>query len=175
VPSMAPVDGSADQPNFKGEQGAAESGPALEVIQLANGETIWSIVNGLRDTDDESIYNGRTSFASEYSGNDGGSILMKDHSRSGSRGSAPSFVSKKKPQQGKGPETKVFHSSSAQIGRLIESLSQGADSGSFNFLPNMPNRVPGHSASSSLSTNDIDWTVEERLDRMLGAMNNNKL
>jgi len=68
---------------------------------------------------------------------------------------------------------KVFHSSSAQIGRLIESLSQGVDSGSFNFLPNAPNRGPGHSASSSLSTNDINWTVEERLDRMLGAMNNN--
>jgi hypothetical protein len=67
---------------------------------------------------------------------------------------------------------KVFHSSSAQIGRLIENLSQGADSGSFNFLPTM-NRGPGHSATSSLSTNDINWTVEERLDRMLGAMTNN--
>lgn len=67
---------------------------------------------------------------------------------------------------------KVFHSSSAQIGRLIESLSQGVDSGSFNITPNT-NRGPGHSASSSLSTNDINWTVEERLDRMLGAINNN--
>ena len=67
---------------------------------------------------------------------------------------------------------KVFHSSSAHIGRLIESLSQGVDSGSFNILPTTPNRGPGHSASSSLSTNDINWTVEERLDRMLGAMNN---
>lgn len=66
---------------------------------------------------------------------------------------------------------KVFHSSSAQIGRLIESLSQGVDSGSFNIIPNT-NRGPGHSASSSLSTNDINWTVEERLDRMLGAINN---
>jgi serine/arginine repetitive matrix protein 2 len=67
---------------------------------------------------------------------------------------------------------KVFHSSSAQIGRLIESLSQGVDSGSFNIMPHT-NRGPGHSASSSLSTNDINWTVEERLDRMLGAINNN--
>ena len=67
---------------------------------------------------------------------------------------------------------KVFHSSSAQIGRLIESLSQGVDSGSFNIMPNT-SRGPGHSASSSLSTNDINWTVEERLDRMLGAINNN--
>jgi hypothetical protein len=156
--------------------GASEPGPALEVIQLANGETIWNIVNGLRDADDESIYSGRTSFASEYSnrepGNDGLQSFMKDHTRSGSKGSVSSYVSKKKPQQGKTrPETKVFYSSSAQIGRLIESLSQGADAGSFNFLPNNPNRGPGHSASSSLSTNDMNWTVEERLDRMLGAMN----
>jgi len=180
VPGMVPVDpnGNVDQHIFKGEQGTAESGPALEVIQLANGETMWSIVNGLRDADDESIYTGRTSFASEYSTREpadrGGSLFVKEHGRSGSGGSAPSFVSKKKSQQGKvRPETKVFHSSSAQIGRLIESLSQGVDSGSFNFLPNVPNRGPGHSASSSLSTNDINWTVEERLDRMLGIMNNN--
>jgi len=154
-----------------------------------------NIVNGLRDADDESIYTGRTSFASEYSTrettNEGGvQVFMKEHVRSGSKGSLSSFVPKKKPQQGqRRPETKVFfcachqisvdmttlfqvfHSSSAQIGQLIENLSQGADSGSFNFLPNLPSRGPGHSASSSLSTNDINWTVEERLERMLGAMN----
>lgn len=41
----APVDpnGPVDQQNSKAEQGAADSGPALEVIQLANGETIWSV------------------------------------------------------------------------------------------------------------------------------------
>jgi hypothetical protein len=46
VPSMAPVDPNSpmDQQNFKVEQGAADSGPALEVIQLANGETIWSVI-----------------------------------------------------------------------------------------------------------------------------------
>lgn len=46
VPSMAPVDPNSpvDQQNFKAEQGAADSGPALEVIQLANGETIWSVI-----------------------------------------------------------------------------------------------------------------------------------
>ncbi|KDR81794.1 hypothetical protein GALMADRAFT_239997 [Galerina marginata CBS 339.88] len=168
---------TADQQSAKGEPFAAsEPGPALEVIELANGETIWNIVNGLRDGDDESIYSGRTSFASEYSsrehGNDGLQPFMKEHARSGSRGSVSSFVSKKKPLQGKiRPETKVFYSSSARIGQLIESLSQGADAGSFNFLPNLPNHGPGHSASSSVSTNDINWTVEERLDRMLGAMN----
>ena len=47
VSSMTPVDpnGPVDQQNSKVEQGAADSsGPALEVIQLANGETIWSVV-----------------------------------------------------------------------------------------------------------------------------------
>ena len=41
----APVDpnSAVDQQNSKAEQGAADSGPALEVIQLANGETIWSV------------------------------------------------------------------------------------------------------------------------------------
>ncbi|KAF8911121.1 hypothetical protein CPB84DRAFT_1763367 [Gymnopilus junonius] len=165
-------------PNSPAEQhmASSEPGPALEVIELANGETIWNIVNGLRDADDESIYSGRTSFGSEYSsrepGNDGLQSFLKEHARSGSKGSVTSFASKKKPQQGKiRPETKIFYSSSAQIGRLIEGLSQGADAGSFNFLPNLRNRGPGHSASSSLSTNDINWTVEERLDRMLGQMN----
>ena len=45
VSSMVPVDpnGPVDQQNPKAEQGAADSGPALEVIQLANGETIWSV------------------------------------------------------------------------------------------------------------------------------------
>ncbi|PPQ81221.1 hypothetical protein CVT25_015744 [Psilocybe cyanescens] len=162
-----------EQANPKGEHLAATDGPALEIIQLANGETIWNIVNGLRDGDDESIYSGRTSFASEYSsrepGNDGLQAFMKEHARSGSKGSVSSFVSKKKPQGKNRPETNVFYSSSAHIGRLIESLSQGADAGSFNIIPN---RGPGHSTSSSLSTNDINWTVEERLEHMLGSMNN---
>jgi serine/arginine repetitive matrix protein 2 len=70
-------------------------------------------VNGLRDGDDESIYSGRTSFASEYSTREPGTEglqVVKDHARSGSKGSVSSFVSKKKPspQQGKiRPETKV--------------------------------------------------------------------
>jgi len=64
----------------------------------------------------------------------------------------------------------VFYSSSAQIGRLIENLSQGMESGSFNFLPN---HRPGHSTSSSLTESDMHWTVEERLEHMLGSMGTN--
>ena len=45
VSSMVPVDpnGPVDQHNSKAEQGAADSGPALEVVQLANGETVWLV------------------------------------------------------------------------------------------------------------------------------------
>lgn len=153
----------------------SEAVPAVEVIELANGQTIWSIVNGLRDDDDESEYAGRgsrASFTSEYSTreSEGGlQVFVKEHGRSGSKSSNSSFLARKKPLPGQQrPETKVFYSSSEQIGRLIENLSQGMDAGSFNFLPS-PTR-PAHSASSSLSTNDIHWTVEERLEHMLGSM-----
>lgn len=61
----------------------------------------------------------------------------------------------------------VFYSTSEQISRIIESLSHSSDTG---FLPNAPSERSGHSKSSSLSTNDMNWTVEERLERMLGAM-----
>ncbi|KAF9452258.1 hypothetical protein P691DRAFT_247870 [Macrolepiota fuliginosa MF-IS2] len=141
-------------------------------------DSSMSIVSGLRsDEDEESIYTGRASFASEYSaGTQGGQdwdnmqITVKEHARSNSKGSYSSFAlkNKKQPAQGKSrPETKVYYSSTAQIGRLIENLSQGMDSGSFNFTPNSPR--PGHSASSSLSTNDM--TIEERLEHLLGSIN----
>ena len=45
VSSMVPVDlnGLVDPQNSKAEQGTADSGPALEVIELANGETVWLV------------------------------------------------------------------------------------------------------------------------------------
>jgi len=146
----------------------SESGPALEVIELANGETIWSIVNGLRDDDTESLYASRTSFASEYSvreGTDEGvQVFFKEHARKNSGNSFP----RKKPLPGMSrPETKVFYGSSAQIGRLIENISQGMEAGSFNILPK---HLPGHSNSSSVSETEMQWTVEERLEHMLGSM-----
>ncbi|KIJ68939.1 hypothetical protein HYDPIDRAFT_105474 [Hydnomerulius pinastri MD-312] len=153
---------------------ATQEGPALEVVEMANGETIWSIVNGLRDDDIESLYANRTSLGSEYStreNGDGLQIFVKEHARSTSKGSNSSFLSRKKTSQSKNrPETKVFYSSSTQIGRLIESLSQGMDAGSFNFVPNHP---PDRSAPSSFHSDaDMHWTVEERLEHMLGTMRN---
>lgn len=107
-----------------------ESGPAIEVIELANGETVWyvlhasqdtfdihaynvlrSIVNGLRGDDNESFYGDRASFASEYSLRDGPNdavqLHFKEHARSGSKGSMNSFVSSKKQGMVNRPETKV--------------------------------------------------------------------
>ncbi|KAH7910643.1 hypothetical protein BJ138DRAFT_1173017 [Hygrophoropsis aurantiaca] len=149
-------------------------GAALEVIEMANGETIWSIVNGLRDDDIDSVYINRASFASEYSTRENGEglqVFVKDHGRSSSKGSNSSFLSRKKSSQGKNrPETKVFYSSPTQIGRLIENLSQGMDAGSFNFGPNLP---PDRSTPSSFHSDaDMHWTVEERLEHMLGSMRN---
>jgi hypothetical protein len=64
----------------------------------------------------------------------------------------------------------VFYSSSNQIGRLIENLSEGQEAGSFNFVPT---KVSGHSNPSSFhSEADTHWTVEERLEHMLGSMGN---
>ncbi|KAF8352307.1 hypothetical protein F5887DRAFT_23796 [Amanita rubescens] len=162
---------AGNEPSSKGQSNANTDAPAIELIELSNGETIWSIVNGLRDEDEESVYASRTSFTSEFSARDGNSdgmqVYVKEHRRNASNGSGTSFTSRRRLLHGKArPETKVYYSSPAQIGRLIENLSQGMDSGSFNFTGNA--RRPGHSASSSLSmapsTNDTHWTVEDRLD-----------
>ncbi|KAF8557337.1 hypothetical protein OG21DRAFT_1457871 [Imleria badia] len=153
---------------------AVQEGPAVEVIEMANGETIWQIVNGLRDDDIDSWSPSRISMGSEHStreNGDGVQLLVKEHARSTSKGSSSSMNTRKRSSQSKfRPETKVFYSSSAQIGRLIENLSQGMDAGSFNFILNQP---PDHSTASPFhSDTDSQWTVEERLEHMLGATRN---
>jgi len=76
-------------------------------------------------------------------------------------------MSSKKQGVANRPETKVFFSSSAQIGRLIENLSKGVDSGSFNVLPHRHSHATSQSVGSS---SDAQWTVEERLEQLLGSM-----
>ncbi|EPQ58417.1 hypothetical protein GLOTRDRAFT_137137 [Gloeophyllum trabeum ATCC 11539] len=142
-----------------------EPPPAIEVVEMANGETIWSIVNGLRDDDGESIYASRASFLSEYSlhdsSQDGMQVFFKEHGRKSSKGSNTSYLShKKSPLAQNRPETKVFYSSPAQIGRLIENLSEGLDAGSFNFASR------GHDHSEA----ETSLSVEARLEQMLGSM-----
>jgi len=167
------VTGDAQSPDTSNSNPNAlhnlDPGAAVEVLELANGETIWSIVNGLRDDDDESVYGNRASFVSEYSvrDNEGVQVFFKEHGRKGSKDSQASFLSRKKPttQGSKRPETKVFFSSSTQIGRLIDNLSHGAEAGSFNILPNAPTHSSRPSESSS-----AHWTVEERLEHMLSSL-----
>ncbi|KAF8061571.1 hypothetical protein FPV67DRAFT_1563871 [Lyophyllum atratum] len=155
---------------------APESQAAVELIHLANGETIWNIVNGLREDDDDdvSVYTRRTSFASEYyprgtNGDGGLQVFVKEHGRSGSKGSTSSILRR---TQGKSrPETKlrrtrqVFHSPTEDIGRLIQDLLKTWKQG----LSTLP-LAQGHSNSSSLSTNDLTWTLEERLDEMIDTV-----
>ncbi|PCH38460.1 hypothetical protein WOLCODRAFT_115527 [Wolfiporia cocos MD-104 SS10] len=155
-----------------------ESGPAIELIERANGETIWSIVNGLRDDDGESFYGDRASFVSDYSrrdsANEGLKLFFKGHEKKSSKGSNASFSLRKRPQPQSAamrPETKVYFSTSAHIGRLIDNLSRGVDAGSFNIAPERAPPLPGHSASSVGSEADThSLTVEEKLEQMIGSI-----
>ncbi|THH08210.1 hypothetical protein EW145_g2856 [Phellinidium pouzarii] len=153
-----------------------EEGQALEVIELANGETIWSIVNGLRADDSESFYPRRGSLDSEFSSmpphdGDAEQLFFKEHARTGSKGSSVSNFAKRKSHVANRPETKVFYSSSTHIARLIEQLAHNTEAASFNIKPK-DTPVSGHSHSGSLQTeSDVHWTVEERLEHMLGSIN----
>ncbi|TFK55217.1 hypothetical protein OE88DRAFT_1723594 [Heliocybe sulcata] len=156
--------GSAEIPS--GRPSTSEPPPVIEVVEMANGETIWSIVNGLRDDDGESLYASRASFLSEYSlhdsSQDGMHVYVKEHGRKSSKSSNTSYLSQKKATLGQNrPETKVFYSSPAQIGRLIENLSLGMDAGSFNFASR---------GGPDRSEAETSWTVEERLEQMLGSL-----
>lgn len=156
------------------------------VWEISDAVARRSIVNGLRDDDTESFYDNRASFTSEYSA-EGVRVFFKEHGRKNSKSSNTSLLSRKKPQNpsSQRPETKVcvhppillhppqaayaiqvFFSSSAQIDRLIETLTRDKEAGSFNIAPERHYEHPGHSASSSLgSTTDM-------LERMLGSMSN---
>jgi serine/arginine repetitive matrix protein 2 len=170
-----------------------EARPAIEVIEMANGETVWSIVNGLREDEEDDTWDSRASFISTASlgeqSVDGVQLFFKEHGRTASKGSQASLAraaAPKKPRAAPGgvrPETKVFYSNPEQIARIIEELSRGADSGAFNIMPSprkaghAPAPHRGHastpSAASSAYTGSDGghgWSVEERLDRMIGQM-----
>ena len=150
----------------------------------------------MRDDDAESFYDNRASFASDYSG-EGVKVSFKEHGRKSSKSSNTSFVSRKATKQpsaasaSQRPETKVrtinkaawprlllmassqvFFSSSTQIARLIENMSRDVDAGSFNITPDRAHSHAAHSASSSIGS-AADWTLEERLEHLLGAVSAN--
>ncbi len=84
----------------------------LRALILTSDRSSRSIVNGLRDEDEESIYASRTSFTSEFSARDGNpdgmQVYVKEHRRNASNGSGTSFTSRRRLLHGKArPETKV--------------------------------------------------------------------
>lgn len=113
--------GSLDQSGSSAVIPSSESGQALEVVELSNGEVIWSVVDAMRGSDlgldeDEisSIYAGRQSVESDYSGKspdvqDDVQIFFREHKRMASKGSTSSTLSKKKifAATATRPETKV--------------------------------------------------------------------
>jgi hypothetical protein len=111
---------SGDLPAAEGsERPSPDSRPAIEVVEMANGETVWygsrvsqscpelillrSIVNGLREDDLDESYENRQSFASDLSGEqsvEGVQVFFKEHTRQASKGSNHSFLTRmyKKPR-----------------------------------------------------------------------------
>lgn len=116
---------------------------AVEVIEMANGETIWcvtsrachidfcskiflfrQIVDGLRSEDTDSLYYRRASFNSEYSAmthpeSDTEQLFFKEHThnRQASKGSNKSFGSRQKPAFR--PETKVSSFWCVRCGNIL--------------------------------------------------------
>ncbi|KAG9124148.1 hypothetical protein FRC07_012654 [Ceratobasidium sp. 392] len=168
---------------------SAPTGSAVEVLELSDGQIIWSVVDGLRaagdddDADDASPFPYRMSRNSEYSMQDTHELRFKEHHRTASKGSTLSSTSKPpKTLQSDRPETRVFFSNTDNIGQLIDSLSKSVEAGQFNILPGLPS-VPNsylrpqsgaqsaHSFNSSMMSSlpDGDWTVEERIDHMIAS------
>ena len=61
----------------------------------------------------------------------------------------------------------VFYSDAKDITRLIEQITIGADSGSFNLVPKSPSRAGGGSFSTMHTTRTEDLPVEDQLDRLI--------
>ncbi|KAF7322856.1 hypothetical protein HMN09_00065000 [Mycena chlorophos] len=148
---------------------APEAMPAVEVVEFENGETIWSIVNGLRDTDEygDGYNSNRQSFGSDYSirdaGNDGMQVFFREHGR---KNSGSSFLQRKKTLTAakSRPETKVYYSSPTEIGRLIETISAGTEAGSFNIL------APRPAQSMASTASDADLSIEDRIEALLAGV-----
>lgn len=112
--SQSPAPSVPPSPGLQSNEGI---GQALEVIELSNGEVVWSVVDAMRsdvtqDDDGSSLYQSRQSIGSDtsYVPRDGVQVLFKEHRRMGSKGSATSAISsisaRRKPSTGR-PETKV--------------------------------------------------------------------
>jgi len=158
---------SNDAANMRG-------GVGIELVELANGEVIWSVLDTLRGThapldvedDDASLYfRDRMSVISHYTEpTEELQMTFRQAHRSPSRGAAhpPST----KAGDSFRPETKIFYSDAQDITRLIEQITSGADSGSFNLVPKPESRTGG-SFSTTHTTRTEDLPVEDQLDRLM--------
>lgn len=63
----------------------------------------------------------------------------------------------------------VFYSDAKEITRLIDQITRGADSGSFNLAPTTPTFGPRsqHGSFSAATTRSEDLPVEDHIDRLL--------
>ncbi|KZT56430.1 hypothetical protein CALCODRAFT_555942 [Calocera cornea HHB12733] len=146
----------------------------FEVLELSNGQVIWSVVDGLRaGISDENDEDDRSSFGSDFSAvppsrDEAVQLFVRGHKRNeSSRGSSISIPSRRRPAPFSAqprPETKVYFSSTAQISSLIENISRGLESGSFNIVPNDPTSpffagqfsVPSGPATGTGMTSDVE-------------------
>ncbi|EJU05348.1 hypothetical protein DACRYDRAFT_103837 [Dacryopinax primogenitus] len=118
----------------------------IELLELSNGQVIWSVVDGLRaGIADENDEDDKSSFTSDFSTGSPSrdetvQLFVRGHKRNeSSKGSEAALPKKAAIQFGRArPETKVYFSSSAQISSLIENISRGLESGSFNIVPSDP-------------------------------------
>ncbi|KAF8610822.1 hypothetical protein BDV93DRAFT_601779 [Ceratobasidium sp. AG-I] len=166
------------------------TGSAVEVLEMSDGQLIWSVVDGLRaagedyDEEDNLSFPNRMSRTSEYSMPNTHELRFREHQRTASKSSTISASSKpSKPSPANRPETRVFFSNAGDIGQLIDSLAKSAEAGQFSILPGVPQAPssslrPQSGAQSAHSFNsssynsslpDGDWTLEDRIDHMIAA------
>ncbi|KAH7107437.1 hypothetical protein BKA62DRAFT_133591 [Auriculariales sp. MPI-PUGE-AT-0066] len=149
-------------------------GQALEVLELADGRVVWQVVDGLRDEfdmDSEPDFRSRASFSSDYSMQEREDVTlhMREHRRGASKGSLTSVNAQRKATYNR-PQTKVFYSDAEHIGRLIESMTHGIDSGSFTVQHNGTHNDtrPGRAERGSFDHgNQGGWSMEEHLEHVL--------
>ncbi|SRR5258706_6169716 len=193
-------------------------GVGIEVVELANGEVIWSVLDTLRgahapldveDDDSSLFFRDRLSVISHYTEpTEELQMTFKQALLSPSRGAAHPSSSKTAGDAFR-PETKVsrpsysdvlatgkqlpikldsyvtndelthgflllpfallqiFYSDAKDITRLIEQMTNGADSGSFNLVPKPASRAGGGSFSTMHTTRTEDLPVEDQLDRLI--------
>jgi hypothetical protein len=180
-------DGCGDRQSFELQEGSPdlsnlEDGRALQVVELENGEVIWSVLDSLRapgdDLDDDvrsNYFSDRGSYASHYSAaDDPTQVSFKGPVHSTSRaGTTPNNGSQRGVPDRSGAETKVgydvlsvlppsdrlhqvFYSDAKEIARLISQITNAADYGQFNINPGTP---------STRSSEDLP--VEDQLERLM--------